>query len=145
MRVAAVITLLIMISFAVGAEQSPTQGDGLSLNLRNLTEHRFYGMKDCIVLEFEVINLSSKPVGVFAGLGMGYQGGMILHLLDATGAEVQRATVDSDPLDTDAIIDARGYFMLKPYMFFGTRQKYAVPELVRKPGRLQVASGKNGS
>ena len=79
---------MIMLSFAAGAEQSPTQGDGLSLNLRNLTEHRFYGMKDSIVLEFEVINLSSKPVGVFAGLGMGYQGGMILHLLDATGAEV---------------------------------------------------------
>ena len=138
MRIAAVIALLVMLSFAEAAEQHATQGDGLSVSLRNLTEQASYGMKDSIVLEFEVINLSSEPIGVFAKLGMGYQGGMVLHVLDSTGAEVESPTLDHDSLDLDAVGDARSYIKLQPYMFLGTRQRYAVSQLVWKPGHYKL-------
>jgi hypothetical protein len=69
MRVAAVLTLVVMLNFAGAARQLAAQGDGLNLNLRNLTQEHLYALKDSIVLEFEIINSSSAPVGVFAKLG----------------------------------------------------------------------------
>jgi hypothetical protein len=77
-------------------------------------------------------------VGVFAKLGMGYQGGVILHILDITGAEVEPPTLAHDSLDLSAMRDAKNYFELQPQHFFGTRQRFAVSELISKPGHYKL-------
>jgi hypothetical protein len=138
MRVAAMLILLVMLSFTVAAGQIVREGDGLSLNLRNLAQQHSYGLKDSIVLSFDVINSSSAPVGVFAKLGMGYQGGIILHILDSTGAEVQPPTLAHDFLDLRAMQDPKNYFDLQPEQFFGTRQTFVVSELVNRPGHYKL-------
>jgi hypothetical protein len=138
MRVAAVFTLVVMLNFTGAVGQLAAQSDGLNINLRNLTQQRSFGLKDSIVLDFEIINSGSGPVGVFAKLGMGYQGGLILHVLDSTGAEVQPPTLAHDSLDLHAMQYAKNYFELQPEQFFGTRQRFAISELVNKPGHYKL-------
>jgi hypothetical protein len=133
MRVAA-LTLAVMLSFAQLPGQHSSSAGRLTIEVRNLTEQRSYGIKDSILLDFEIINSGREPIGVFAKLGMGYQGGVILHVLDSKGAEAQPPTLAHDFLDVRAIQDAKNYFQLGPGQFFGTRQEFAVAELVSKPG-----------
>ena|ERR1700687_1948300 len=138
MRVAAALTLAILLSFAQAPGQHASRAGGLTVEVRNLTEQRSYSIKDSILLDFEIINSGRKPVGVFAKLGMGYQGGVILHVLDSAGAEVQPPTLAHDFLDVRAIQDAKNYFELEPGQFFGTRQKFAIAEFVSKPGHYKL-------
>src|SRR5260370_29151160 len=133
MRVAAALTLAVMLCFAQLPVQHAASASRLTIEVRNLTEQRSYGIKDSILLDFVIINAGREPVGVFAKLGMGYQGGVILHVLDSGGAEAQPPTLAHDFLDLRAIQDAKNYFELEPGQFFGTRQKFAVTELVSKP------------
>lgn len=134
MRVAAALVLVFVLSFVGLLGQPAPQGGRLEVDLRSLTERHSYGLKDSVVLDFEIINSGSQPVGVFAKLGMGYQGGVILHVLNDVGAEIEPPTLAHDFLDLGAMQNARNYFELLPHQFFGTRQKFAVSELVSKPG-----------
>ena len=138
MRVAAAVTLAVMLSLAQPPGQHPSSAGTLTIELRDPTEPHSYGIKDSILLDFEIINSGREPVGVFAKLGMGYQGGVILHVLNSAGAEVQPPTLAHDFLDDHAIRDARNYFELEPGQFFGTRQKFAVSELVNNPGHYKL-------
>ena len=138
MRVAAALTLVVMLSFAQLPGQHASNAGKLTIEVRNLAEQRSYGIKDSILLDFEIINSGREPVGVFAKLGMGYQGGVILHVLDSEGAEAQPPTLVHDFLDVRAIQDAKNYFELEPGQFFGTRQKFAVNELASKPGQYKL-------
>jgi hypothetical protein len=138
MRLAAILTLVIMLSFTGALGQGAVQGEGLNINLQNLTPQRSFGLKDSVVLDFEILNSGSTPVGVFAKLGMGYQGGVILHVLDSAGADVRPPALAHDSLDLEAMQDARNYFELQPHQFFGTRQKFAVSELVSEPGHYKL-------
>ncbi len=45
---------------------------------------------------------------------------------------------EHDFLDLRAMQNPRSYFELPPYQFFGTRQKFAVTELVSKPGHYKL-------
>ena len=138
MRVAAVLTLVVMLSFTGALSQVASRGEGLNINLQNLTQQRSFSMKDSVLLDFEIINTGTVPVGVFAKLGMGYQGGVILHVLDGAGAEVQPPTLAHDSLDFNGMQDAKNYFELQPNQFFGTRQKFAISELASKPGHYKL-------
>jgi hypothetical protein len=138
MRVAAALMLAFMLSCARLPTQHATQANELRVDLRNLTERRSYGLRDSVVLDIEIINAGSEPVGVFAKLGIGYQGGVILHALDSAGAEVQPQVLPHDFLDPRAIQDPKNYFELQPGQFFGTRQKFAILELVTKPGHYKA-------
>ena len=138
MRIASAITLLIMSNFLVAIGRPIAESDALQLNLRNLTQQHSFGLKDSVVLDFEIINSSSEPVGVFAKLGMGFQGGVILHILDTSGAEVQPPTLPHDSLDSRTMQDAKNFFELQPGQFFGTRQRFVVSELVSKPGHYKL-------
>ncbi len=138
MKVAAALVLVLALSFAGLLGQPAPQGGKLEIDLRNLTAQRSYRLRDSIVLNFEIINSGSQPVGVFAKLGMGYQGGVILHVLNETGAEIEPPTLEHDFLDLRAMQNPRSYFELPPYQFFGTRQKFAVTELVSKPGHYKL-------
>lgn len=138
MRVAAALILAVMLSFARFPGTRSPQGGKLGVELRNLTKRPSYGLKDSVVLDVEIFNSGAEPVGVFAKLGMGYQGGIILHALDRAGAEVQPQILPHDFLDLRAIQDPKNYFELQPGQFFGTRQKFAILELVSKPGHYKV-------
>src|SRR5256885_6049697 len=138
MRIAAVLILAVMLSSARLPGMDSPQGGELTVELRNLTRRLSCALKDSIVLDFEIINSGSQAVGVFAKLGMGYQGGIILHVLDETGAEIEPPTLAHDFLDFRAAQDAKNYFELQPGQFFGTRQKFAVLELVSKPGHYKL-------
>jgi len=138
MRVIAVLMALIMLNLTGAIENAAAQNEGLNVNLRDLTQQHSYGLKDSIMLEFEIINASLEPVGVFARLGMGYQGGIILHVLDSTGSEVQPPTLAHDSLDLRATQESRNYFELQPNQFFGTRQRFSVSELISKPGHYKL-------
>lgn len=138
MRVAAALTLAVVLSFAQLQGQHASRTSRLTIEVRNLTEQGSYGIKDSLLLDFEIINSGREPIGVFAKLGMGYQGGVILHVLDSGGAEIQPPTLEHDFLDVRAIEDAKNYFELQPGQFFGTRQKFAVSELVSKPGHYKL-------
>ena len=138
MRVAAPLTLMVMLSFAQLPGQHASSAGKLTIEVRNLTGLRSYGIKDSILLDFEIINSGREPVGVFAKLGMGYQGGVILHVLDSAGAEIEPPTLEHDFLDVRSIQDAKNYFQLEPGQFFGTRQKFAVSEFVSKPGHYKL-------
>jgi hypothetical protein len=138
MRVAAALVLVLVLSFVGLLGHPAPQGGKLEVDLRNVTEQHSYRLKDSVVLDFEIINSGSQPVGVFAKLGMGYQGGVILHVLNDTGAEIEPPTLAHDFLDLGAMQDARNYFELPPHQFFGTRQKFAVTELVSKPGHYKL-------
>jgi hypothetical protein len=138
MRGITVLVLVLILNLTGAGAQRPAQGDGLSLNIRNLSPQHQYGMDDSVVLEFEITNSSAAPVGVFAKLGMGYQGGVILHVLDASGVEVQPPTLAHDFLDLRAAQESKNYFELQPEQFFGTKQKFAVSELVGKPGHYKL-------
>jgi len=138
MRVGAALTLAVVLTFAQLPRQKASGAGRLTIEVRDLTERRSYGLKDSVVLDVEIINSGSEPVGVFAKLGMGYQGGIILHALDSTGAEVQPQILAHDFLDLRAIQDPKNYFELQPGQFFGTRQRFAVSELVGKPGHYKL-------
>lgn len=138
MRTAALLLFFFLLSLVGLPGQPAPQGGKLEIDLRNLTGQQSYHLKDSIVLDFEIINSGSGPVGVFAKLGMGYQGGVILHVLDSVGAELEPPTLEHDFLDLDAMQDARNYFALPPHQFFGTRQKFTVRELVSKPGHYKL-------
>jgi len=138
MRVAAALILLVILNLAQLPGQHASSSGSLAIELRNLTEQRSYGIKDSLLLDFEIINSGREPVGVFAKLGMGYQGGVILHVLNSAGAETQPPTLAHDFLDVRAIQDAKNYFELQPGQFFGTRQTFAVTELVSKPGHYKL-------
>lgn len=138
MRVAAAMALILVLSFPRLLGQPAPAGAKLAVDLRNVTEQHSYRLKDSVVLDFEIINSGSQTVGVFAKLGMGYQGGVILHVLNDTGTEIEPPTLEHDFLDTDAMQDARNYFELPPHQFFGTRQEFAVAELVSKPGLYKL-------
>ena len=138
MRVPAALTLAVILSFGRLPRQHASSAGSLTIELKNLTEQRSYGMKDSILLDFVIINSGHEPVGVFAKLGMGYQGGVILHVLDSAGAEVEPPTLAHDFLDARAMQDARNYFELQPREFFGTRQRFTVRELVSKSGHYKL-------
>jgi hypothetical protein len=138
MKVAATLILAVMLSLAQLPGQHASSAGRLTIEVRNLTERHSYGLKDSVVLDFEIINSGSQPVGVFAKLGMGYQGGFILHVLNDMGAEIEPPTLAHDFLDFDAMQNARNYFELPPHQFFGTRQEFAVAELVGKPGLYKL-------
>jgi hypothetical protein len=138
MKLAATLLLILLLNVTRAFCQGTTQGDGLNINLRMETPQPVFGLKDSVVLDFEIINSGSKPVGMFAKLGMGYQGGVILHVLDKTGAEVEPPTLAHDSLDLEGIREAKNYFDLQPHQFLGTRQIFAVSELVTKPGRYRL-------
>lgn len=134
MRVAAALTLSIVLSLARPPAQHSAPTGKLEVELRDLTKRRSYRLKDSVLLDVEIINSGSDPVGVFAKLGVGYQGGVILHALDSAGAEAQPQILPHDFLDLRATDNPKSYFELQPDQLFGTRQKFAVLELVSKPG-----------
>jgi hypothetical protein len=137
MRVAAALTLAVVLSFLL-LQGQPSSYGSLTIEIRSLTGQHSYSIKDSVLLDFEIINSGREPVGVFAKLGMGYQGGVILHVLDSVGAETQPPSLAHDFLDVRAIQDANSYFELEPGRFFGTRQRFAVSELVGKAGHYKL-------
>jgi len=138
MTSSAVLTLILMLSSIGGVGQLDAQAGGLDLGLRYVTRQLSFSMKDSLVLDFAILNSSSRPVGVFAKLGMGYQGGIILHVLDSAGAEVQPPVLAHDFLDLRGMDERKNYFELQPGQFWGTRQSYSVSELVWKAGRYKL-------
>ena len=138
MKVAAMFLLIVILNFSGALGQGAVQDEGLNISLRKVTQQPSFSLKDSVVLDFEIINPGSAPIGVFAKLGMGYQGGVILHVLDSTGAEVQPPTLAHDSLDLEGMQEAKNYFELQPHQFFGTRQKFAVSELVSKSGHSKL-------
>lgn len=138
MRIAATLLLATLVSFAGLPEKKAPHGDELKIELRNLTERHSYSFKDFIVLDFVIINTGREPVGVFAKLGMGYQGGVILHVLDSEGAEIQPPSIEHDFLDFRGMRIPQNYFELQPGHFLGTRQKFGISEFVWKPGHYKL-------
>src|SRR5215470_15039150 len=95
-----------LISFAASyGSRLPAQALQLQVELQNLNPQPEYSLQDSIALDIQIVNAGSQPVGVFAKLGMGYQGGVILHILDSAGTEVQPPVLAHDFLDLDAIGD----------------------------------------
>src|SRR5260370_31784397 len=88
MRIAATLLLDSLVSYSGLPGKKAPHGDELKIELRNLTERHSYSFKDFIVLDFVIINTGREPVGVFAKLGNGYQGGGTLHELGSEGAEI---------------------------------------------------------
>jgi hypothetical protein len=127
-----------MLTLTFASKKLAAQNPELNLSLRNLSQQRSYTLKDSIVLNFEIINSSHHPVGVFARLGMGYQGGFILHLIDSAGAAVEPPVLPHDTVDLQAVQDERNYFHLRPAQFFGMRQSFLLSELVSKPGHYKL-------
>lgn len=140
MKAAAAVILALVLSLARLPARYSSPAGQLDVELRDLTNRRSYHLKDSVLLDVEIINSGSEPVGVFAKLGMGYQGGIVLHALDSTGAEAQPQILPHDFLDLRAIDDPKSYFELQPDQFFGTRQKFAVLELVSKPGYYKLVA-----
>jgi hypothetical protein len=138
MKSAVALLLIFVLAFAGLLAQSAPQNGKLEMEVRNLTEQPSYRLKDFLVLEFEIVNTGTEPVGVFAKLGMGYQGGVVLHVLNDTGVEMEPPTLAHDFLDVPALQNATNYFELQPHQFFGTRQKFSVSELVSKPGHYNL-------
>lgn len=137
MRIAALmLSALLVCAGHFGAHSS--QGAKLEVKLSERAHRSSYRLKDSIALDIQISNSGDEPLGVFAKLGMGYQGGIILHVLDATGAEVHTPVLEHDFLDDRAIADPGNYFLLQPRHFFGTTQEFAVNELVRKPGHYSL-------
>ena len=138
MRFADTLILAVMLNFARLPGQPPAQADSLRVEIRNLTERASYGLNESIELDVKIINGGSKTIGVFAKLGMGYQGGLILHVRDASRAEVQPPTLAHDFLDLAAIQDAKNYLELRPGQFLETKQRFSLRELISKPGHYKL-------
>src|SRR4051812_23649989 len=137
MRFAAVLLLcFLLIPSGFAGQRQPAVK--LEVNLRNLTEKPSYSLKDSVVLNIEILNSGTEPVGVYSKLGMGYMGGIILHVLDRQGAEIQPTILQHDFLDSRAMNDAANYFALQPYDFFGTRQEFKISEFVSKSGHYKL-------
>jgi len=130
--------LATMLTLTLASKKVAAQNPELNLSLRVMGQQRSLTLRDSIILHFEISNSSQHPVGVFAKLGMGYQGGLILHIVDAAGAEVQPPVLPHDALDLEAVRDVRNYFQLQPSQFFGTSQSFLLSELVSKPGHYKL-------
>jgi hypothetical protein len=133
-----IIIMIAGVSSIRASGQSPNRDSELSINLRVLNEQRSYSIKDSIKLQFEVVNSSSSPIGIFSKLGMGYQGGIILHLLDRSGAEIQPPVMAHDSLNLSEMQDKRNYFSLPPGELLGARQTFILSDLVTKPGHYKL-------
>ena len=138
MRAVAAVTLAAVLCCALSLGQDEPRTGKLEVRVRGISGARSYNLKDSIELDIEIFNPGPEPIGVFAKLGMGYQGGIILHVLDSAGAEVQPRILAHDFLDVRAMKAPENYFELQPGQFFGTRQRFVVSDLVAKPGRYKL-------
>lgn len=137
-KISAAVALGVLLSLGVVSARQTKATGKLEVEFRNLSEKAHYNLADTVVLDIQIVNAGTEPIGVFARLGMGYQGGIILHVLDAGGAEVQPTVLQHDFLDFAAVEDAKNYFKLQPKSFLGSRQKFAVSGLVAGPGQYSL-------
>jgi hypothetical protein len=138
MKLTAILILMLALGALYGAQQSTTPTKGLAVVLRAESVQHAFSLKDEVTLDFEILNEGPSAIGVYAHLGMGYQGGIILHVLDSNGAEIPSPTLEHDFLYPADVQDPKNYFELRPSQFFGSRQRFTISELVGKPGSYKL-------
>lgn len=133
----ATVVLLSLLAAPI-AYGKPSNGQELGIRLTDLSASKTITLSDSITLEFTVINSGSSPVGIFTQLGMGYQGGVILHVLRQDGSEIQKPILFHDTLLESDVMNKNNYTQLIPDHFIGMQQTFKVSELVTKPGHYKL-------
>lgn len=132
------IVMIVLPFAALSAKSSAKPQKLLSVNMTVLNNASSYTLNDSIVLRFQITNVQPTPIGIFTELGMGYQGGVILHVLRSDGSEVQKPVLSHFPLQPSDITNKNNYIELLPNHFIGMVQTFKVSDLVRKPGNYKL-------
>lgn len=136
--------LLILVGVTMSAQNShaqpsqAAQSSGLAISVRTLGAIEEYAVGDKIDLEITLYNSSLNPIGLYSKLGLGYQGGLIIHVLDGNGKEVMTPSLQHDFLDLKAIEDPKNYILLNSHHLLGVRHSFILSEFVAKPGYYKM-------
>ena len=124
--------------FAPNGDAQSAQHSDLTISAKIVGAVEEYTFSDKIVLEIMLYNNSLKPIGLYSKLGLGYQGGLIIHIQDGNGKDVMPPTLQHDFLDLKSINDPISYVLLNPNHLIGVRHSFELSEFVSKPGKYKM-------
>jgi hypothetical protein len=107
------------------------------LTLSVYSSKRVYRRRDQFRIEAMLRNTSDSDLFIFGGLGWGYLRGLMFHIKDSTGREVEPVLVPDSPPEAPPD-DVSGYVKLRPDNFLGTSYFSPVHLLNLKPGRYSI-------
>lgn len=136
--IGALLAVMLLLPLEVVAGGSPPKSQGLRIQLTSLGDARISRMSDSVVLRFQITNVGSAPIGIFTELGMGYQGGVILHVLRPDGSEIQKPVLYHSSLQSGDVDNQHNYTELMPNHFIGMVQEFKISDLVAKPGHYKL-------
>lgn len=129
MRSTLVVGILVMIISTAGLG-----GKAPPLRLRLSTAAGQYRLGESIEMDVRLENVSDDLVTVFGGLRWGHAGGLVLHVVDAAGREVQPKNLDDDMIPPSVLKKPSAYVTLQERHFLGTSRSDKTDELFAKPG-----------
>jgi hypothetical protein len=129
MRTTLVVGILVMIMSAASFGGQPAP---LCLHLS--TSAVEYRLGESIEMDVRLENRSDDLVTVFGGLRWGHAGGLVLHVEDAAGKDVQPKNLDDDMIPPSVLKKPSAYVTLQERHFLGTSRNDKTDELFAKPG-----------
>ena len=133
----ALLVIAVGYSLALGQKES---SNALSVTLK--TDRLKYRVGEKIKFDVALLNSGDSPIYLYGYLSWGYSSSFTLHVMNATGREIQAKELD-DSLTPPPPSDDRGAFIkLNPEHFFGTTRVASLDELnINRPGRYKIKVG----
>ncbi|HEV7920346.1 MAG TPA: hypothetical protein VGR02_06095 [Thermoanaerobaculia bacterium] len=116
---------------ALGDERAP-------LRVRLATSAGEYRLGQPIGLEVRLENVSNDVVTVFGSLRWGYAGGLVLHVTDAAGKDVQPKALDDDMIPPSVFKRADAFVTLQKRHSLGTTRADGTADLFPRAGTYTI-------
>jgi len=122
---------MIMSTAAFGGQPAP-------LRLHLSASAAEYRLGQSIEIDVRLENISDDVVSVFGALRWGHAGGLVLHMEDGAGKDVQPKDLDDDMIPPSVLKTSSAFVTLQERHFLGTSRTDNTADLFGKPGTYTI-------
>ena len=123
---------------ARGQLEVPPTSELPKLRLELRTDKRVYSLRDEIVLDAQLYNLSHEHVYVYNQIGSGFMSGLVLHIMNVAGEEVGFRPLVDPPPPPQQVHDWKVLTPIDPATFYGVKVSARVSNFFSQPGAYSL-------